>query len=73
MLVAPEVDGHLQLMPFVHQPEALNFKAGVDVHEFFPKLAQRTHRLPVELVADTTPLARELKRMTRPVPRAGSR
>ena len=69
----PEVDGYLQLMSFVHQPKTLGFKTGVNVHELFPKPAQRTHRLPEELVTDGTPLAHKLEHATRPVLHTRSR
>ena len=49
-------------MPFIHQPETLGVKAGVDVRELFPKPAQRTHRLSEELMADFSALACKLER-----------
>ena len=57
-LVAPEVDGHLQLMPLLHQPKTLGHEARVHIHELFTKPVDRAHRLLKVLVANDAPFSR---------------
>ena len=71
-LEAPEVDGHLQLTSFIHQPKTLSFKVSVYIHKLFPEPAQRTHSFLEELVTDGTPPARKLKCATGSILHAGS-
>ena len=61
-LVAPEVDGHLQFMPLLHQPKTLGLEAHIYIRELSAKPTHWAHRLPKELMADDAPFVRNFER-----------
>ena len=67
-LVACEIDGHLQLMPLLDQPQGLGLEACINIRKFSTKLTHRIHRLLEGPEADGAPFARKLEHAADVVP-----